>query len=277
MNMIINSEQLKQYFLGNVSDKIAEKIDLKIISDEDFEVELMIAEESLIEEFLDGQLSEKETELFYKNFLITDERKNQVKTISQLKDFARKSENKNPIIETNETELNFFQSLSKFFALNTVKAGFAVLIVGLTISLVWFGFFRSDNQTPLETEYAKINNDDFRDSSKYEDYQRLNLVSGNTRSIGKTNELFREKLSDKIFFNLALRTDSNDPQTFDVQIIKDKNIIFTLKKLKVYKNEFGQELRFFLPAKILELGNYQISVNQNNKENSRMIYSFTVK
>jgi hypothetical protein len=277
MNNLNDAERLKQYLLGNLSATEMEAIDLRIISDDDFEENMLIAENDLIEDFFEGALTDTEISLFRKNFLISNDRKIQVRNVGQLKQYAVNYDFDKTSKES-ETEDNFFLRLSAALRLRSVQAFAAVLIIGLVGSFVWFGYFaNSSTLNSLESEFAVLNQEKFNDLSKYEDLSRLILMNGNTRGSGDSNVLLREKLTENVLFNLALRTDSTAVEKYKFELIKNKKVIFTQPDLPTYKNEFGEELRFIIPSKILELGEYLIIITSTTDENNKLTYSFTVK
>ena len=88
--MQVTNSQLKKYLLGSSDAASGEEIGVQIITDESFEEQLLIAENDLIEDFLDKNLSSEEEKLFYENFLISQERKNQLEEISFFRQYAKK-------------------------------------------------------------------------------------------------------------------------------------------------------------------------------------------
>lgn len=279
MKILNENERLKQYLLGNLAADQMEAIDLQLISDEDFEENLIIAENNLIEDFLEGELTSAEIDYFHKNFLISNDRKTQVDNVRQIKQYAGTFDfEKNSDELESEPNDNFFRRLSQTFSMQLVRAFAVIFIVGLTGSLIWFGFFyKTVGLDPLETEFAKLNKEDFSDLAKYKGLSRLILLNGNTRGSDESNELLREKLTEDVLLNLALRTDSKEVEFYTVELIKNKKAIFTQPDIRTYKNEVGQELRFIIPSKILELGQYQIILTSNSDANNKLVYSFTVK
>lgn len=88
--MKFTQSQLKQYLLGNLRAEQAEAIDLQIISQPQFAEELGLAEDNLMEDYLEEALTHNEIELFHKNFLVSEERTNRFRQLCLLKSYARK-------------------------------------------------------------------------------------------------------------------------------------------------------------------------------------------
>ncbi|MDQ3798124.1 MAG: tetratricopeptide repeat protein, partial [Acidobacteriota bacterium] len=82
-------ETLRKYLLGVLSDREAmRKIEENLLLDDDFEERLSIAEDELLEEYLDGSLSETERRHFLQFFLVTPERKERLRFIRDLRKYA---------------------------------------------------------------------------------------------------------------------------------------------------------------------------------------------
>ncbi len=270
---------MKQYLLGNLTDQETLELELRIIADKELEESLIVAEESLIEEFLDGELTEEEKELFHKNFLISEERILQVKTIAQLKRYARDFKEDTYIDETrSETEKNFFLKLLDLLKLKPALAMYSFVFLALIAGIFGFYYFSQTNGlTDLEREYVELNQKDFKDLSKFDEFSRIVLAGGQTRSSEITNELIKRKMSEKVLFNLALPAGKNENEKWTVELIKNNRTAFTQTEIPAYQNEFGSELRFVLPAKILELGKYELIAKSENESEKRVFYSFSVR
>lgn len=66
---------IRKFLLRSLRDKAEIKeIEIRLIEDSSFAIRLLIAEDELIEEFLDDELPLYEKRLFIKNFLISAER-----------------------------------------------------------------------------------------------------------------------------------------------------------------------------------------------------------
>src|SRR5215213_7871459 len=91
MNKHGENTKLKEFLLGSDSETEAEEIGVQLIADRGFAEKMSFAEEELVEEFLDGELTEAERELFYRNFLTTAARKELLEETALLRNFALKN------------------------------------------------------------------------------------------------------------------------------------------------------------------------------------------
>src|SRR5687767_11804572 len=87
---------IREYLLGALSNKAEmRRIEEKILLDDDFVEEISIAEDQLIDEYLDGTLSASEQKSFDQYFLNAPERKQKLRLISDLRKYAAGSEKQN--------------------------------------------------------------------------------------------------------------------------------------------------------------------------------------
>lgn len=277
--MFNNSEKLKQYLLGNLNEIETEKIDLKVISDESFEEKLLIAEHSLIEDFIEKNLSPKELKLFYTNFLISPEREKMVEQIVALKKFAQSEISTETNAEIDEdSDEGFFPNLFRTLSLQPLNAVFAVLLIGAFFGVIWI-LYQSDNfgfgSDPLEVEFAKLNEKDFSEVEKYKDLSNLSLTSGVSRSTEKTITLQKDNLTKEVLIRLALPSKTDSKERFEIKFLNGETEIFRQNLIRPIVNPKGEELRFLVPSSRLTKGEYLISAK--GEKTPEIIYSFFVE
>lgn len=274
-----NAIKFRKYLLGSLQENEAEELDFQIIVNKKLGEELYLAEDSLMDDFLDEMLLPDEIELFHKNFLISEERKNQLKEIAALKNYARNTLHKEA---SGKPADSFFQNLRNIFISNFRPFSVAVglLIVGLLAIVIWqFGLFSAtDNKLALlEKEAVALNGQDLSDLGRFENASKLSLVSGLLRSSDSAPKLSADKLSDKVLIRLALPPEENSNE-FNVKLIRNQNDSISLNKISAYNNQSGREIRLLLPASIFKNGEYKIEVLPENKSGfSPINYSFTVQ
>lgn len=281
--------KLKQYLLGNLSPRETEEIDLQLIADETLEEKLYWAESELAEDFLEGTLAPQETELFYKHFLVSPERENQLKHIAILKKYAldarppEKSGERADESSDNKSSDNFFRRLKNFFAAIPRPAMVAALLIIVllpAVSILYFQSFGDINAelTQLEKEYAEKNRGDLSNPADFRNASPVNLTPGISRDADSGNKLNRSALSEDLFFSLALEFEVADETLFNAQLLKDEKAVFRQNHIRVYRNPSGQEIRFFLPKSALAAkGQYQIRLENPPQKNLTLVYYFTVE
>lgn len=271
-----NIKDYKQYLLGNLSPPESEAIDWQIISDADSEEKLLWAESDLIEDYLDETLSSNEIELFKSNFLVSSERISQFKQISLMRNYARRAATKSVSEKACETAPESFSAkLKNFFSLNwrPLTAVSALVVVGIFAAF----YLTANNQTASEIEYAALNQKDLSNLEEYKPLTNLSLMSGVFRDSGDSRKLAQSKLTEKVLFRLALPVQSNAPDKFAAELVKDGKTVFTLNNLPFYTNPNGQELRLLLPSTVLKKGTYQLKLTKQSAPESLFVYNFTVE
>lgn len=276
--MNYEGEKIKQYLIGGLTEPEADKIDLQILSGELSGETLLIAENDLIEDYLENNLPPAELALFQKNFLASKARKRQIQQISLLKDHAEKSEQvENKTTEKNES--GFFWKFVTLPSFMPLRVAFGIVIVSVFIgifALIMLKDSPNGNFSPLEQEYAALNKNDLSDIGKFKDVSNISLVSGNFRSAGKSNNLSEENLTDKVLIRLALPNGVNSIENFRVELKNEGETVFTQIINRSYQNSNGEEIRFFVPSKILQKGDYQISVENPMANDSMLKYGFSI-
>jgi hypothetical protein len=258
----MKSAELKNYFLGLMSAKDVETLELRIISDDGIESELLQAENDLIEEYLDGNLVNDQLTAFNKNFLITDERKERVSIVLLMRKYSE--------IKIDELEIkpSFFEQLKAFVSLRPLTFALTslALILGLGIALQII--FRS-NVNVAETELIALNNQDLSNLDEFKNLKSLNLTSGALRSSGNTNGLPEKDLTESFLVRLILPDKFESVKSFNVKISKDGQVL-----LNFTQRSYDQEVRLLLSKVIFAKGDYRITLE---KEGEKYNFYFAVE
>lgn len=80
---------IRQYLLGKLTGDSQQKVEERLLTEDDLFEELEIAEDELIDEYLAEKLSEDERERFEQNFLATPERQQKVRFSRSLNRYVR--------------------------------------------------------------------------------------------------------------------------------------------------------------------------------------------
>ncbi|MEO6589636.1 MAG: hypothetical protein ABIP06_10055 [Pyrinomonadaceae bacterium] len=269
--------QLKQYLLGNPDAQTDEEIGVRILADESFEETLLIAENDLIEDFLDKNLSSEDEKLFFDNFLICEDRQKQVSEINLFRQFSKKHfQTEHSAAQANKTSESIFEKIKKIF---DFKPGFAVPVLAVLIVLcagIYF-LYQPEKLSPLENEYAGLNRKDFADIKQLSEFSNVSLIAGTFRDSGAVNKLKAENLSDRIFLRLALPFNLPENELLKAEIVRDQQTVFRQPETRIYKNQNGQEIRLLLPKEVLTKGQFQIKLENLKTGNSTVTYNFAVE
>jgi hypothetical protein len=260
-------KQLKKYLLGSLSPEKMEEIDLKLISGNDFEETLSIAEDKLIDEFLDNELNDAENELFHKQFLVSPDRKLKVEMIQTLKLRARKEGSLTALEKTEKnTPISFFEKLRSSISFVPVQVGFSLLFLGMILVVTFLVFINSGNLSELEENYTKINQEKINLNNQ-NNFQ-IELLGGVSRGSNSIKRVQQKEFTDDVVIRIALTSEPEPNHYFKVVLENNQKKIFEINKIKVYQNKQGKEFRFVLPSKVLEKGIIQIKIYKNNSTDS---------
>ncbi len=261
--------ELKRYLIGGLSSTESEQVDLRVISGEISDHEMAIAESELIEDYLEGSLSDEETKLFQDNFLVSAERRQMVDETALLMNYA--SSGRAVVTVSEETGKRW-----SFFNLRPLTAAFALIVIGLATFTIWSVAVR-DTMTPLETEYAALNKKDLNDLSGQQNYSNVQLEFGVMRDNNAGVRLNRETLSEQIFFRLGLPFEPNGGSVLDSEVLKDGKRLFRVNNNSIYRDVSSSELRLLLPKTLFAKGEYQIKVTADGKDDTAVVYNFTIE
>lgn len=269
--------QLKRYLLGNLDEKTDAEIGVQVISDETFEEKILVAENELMEDFLDKNLSPEEVKLFHENFLVCESREKQLEEIYFSKQFSKEHFNAKKSGEPKEIEKESFWR--KFTTLHP-SLRFAVPVLAVLLIAVLIGAYvisNRDGLSPLENEYVRLNQTDFSDLENGSQFSKIELISETYRSNDDLKKLKPENLSEKIFFRLAVLFNIPENDLLNAEVIKNQKTIFRQPNIRVYKNRNGQEFRLLLPREIFTKGLYRIKIENPKDENQPITYDFAVE
>lgn len=253
----------KNYFLGLLPANDAEKLELQVISNEDSEIEMLSAEENLIEDYLDGKLTNEEKQAFDKNFLVTEERRKRVEFIGLMRTYAEKK------AFPSETKPGFFEQLKAFFIQRRLTLAFASVFLILTLGAAWQILFNAD-ESINETEIAALNKRDLSNLNEFKYLKTLNLTSGTLRSGGNSSNLSEKDLTEQVLLRMALPYSAAENKDFTIEISQNGEVLQNF----VQRSLQNQEVRILLPKSVLEKGEYQISLETDGEKYN---YFFTVE
>src|SRR4051812_45126538 len=97
MDELDDSSLLRQYLLGMLDDEVVQgRIEERLMVDDEYTAQINAAEDELIEEFLDGELSADESDRFNRFFLAPPERKRQLRLTRDLRKLSASTDTVSP-------------------------------------------------------------------------------------------------------------------------------------------------------------------------------------
>lgn len=121
-----NEDDIRRYLLGELSDDEQEQIESRLLADDDFYQQVLVAEDELTYEFVCDELTEQEKKSFHRHVLPVPERREDIKFARVLRKYVR--ENTPRVIKTATARKERTSWLEPFAAL------FRRPIVGFTLA-----------------------------------------------------------------------------------------------------------------------------------------------
>lgn len=268
------AERIKRYFLGTLPADAAEEIELRLMSDEEFEAIVIAVENELVEDLLDQEMSEDDARDFNENYLVTDERVKNLVTVALLRKYAKANAQTAVTIAraktANDSILDKIRSVLAGIPAVAYAAGI-LMIVGAAGAYIWFG--RSTASERLQTEYNALNQGDLSDIDKFRALPLITAVPGTLRGADSS---IKVNADGSAFVRLAL-LDLKDHAIFNVSLGRGGAVLLKLDAIRAYAAGEGREIRLLIPTKLLEKGIYQITVTPASIPDSPVVYTFRVE
>lgn len=191
---LTDKQQAFNYLLGDLTESERDAVEERFFTDEDFSRFIDDAEIDLIDEFVRGELTETEAQMFSRNFLVSERRREKTRTAQILQNelFAEKTVVHSVSIVAEKP--SFFASLAGFF--RAPQIAFAVLL------LIFGGWLFVKNQrAPEMAQIEEINSPSTQ-----------NIQSPTSNQSSQTNIVSKETSSDEKP-SLALNKPLNANQT----------------------------------------------------------------
>ncbi len=152
MGSSINEETIREYLLGRVSDETAlAKIEDQLFADEEFCSDVTLAEDGLINDYVLGRLNDADAASFEATLQYDRERRSRVDLTQALK--AKALAHKESLANG---RTSFLASLKAFFQQPQYAGAFAVLLIVIVGSVIYFGRKQSaDDLAELRSIYQQ--------------------------------------------------------------------------------------------------------------------------
>jgi CHAT domain-containing protein len=223
------NSQFKSYFLGTLDAEEADGVELQILEETEFAEMLELAENDLIEEYLDGGLSINDQKAFEQNYLISVSRRKKVEFLKAIKTFAK---HQSKII--NVPKPSFFETLKLKFSLRPPLLAFGtvalICAVGITSYFVWKN---STNKSEVLISLNKVYKNERPLESRISDFDYAPKVEGTRGANDKAND-------DLDFVELSARTTVKQNPTAEN--------LHTLGQVYLTKKDFDKAIEQFEKA-----------------------------
>lgn len=248
MPTIIQEKKLMHYLLGDLSEGERTELEDLYLADQGVFDRLQAAEDDLIDEYVNGRLSKKETSLFETNFLTSPERIERVRSARALSRYVQSN-------QTARVSTSLPARLLSYFKLGSTAMRFAVsaamLLLLLGVSGMWIELGRMRSQlaelksghvAQLQREEGlKQDLDEQKRSSEQLDEQLRNERSERGRlqqEVAKLREPEAEIISAILGFGVVERPRGGYPDESRKRIEVPKRAELVRLRLDLLKNEY---------------------------------------
>ncbi len=257
---------LRQFLLGNLNEVERQRIEKLFISDSNWKQRILIAEEDLIEDYLEGSLSENEQQQFLAQYGYTPRHLRRLQITRLIKDYAIAEAD--PPLTTCAQVPNRSPFFSKLWPLNlrilipAVAVVLVAVIAGLIFLVQWERGKSNEakRHAAIERELAELNS---TDNSGQPSSHVLSLVLPpvSVRSASTSNEV---KLNpDTNFIDLRLiwmQKEEYSSYRAVLHRVGDSEQ-YTISDLKLQSDKSGRAVIVRIDTQILRRGLYQIDIS----------------
>ena len=244
--MALETDRTRRYLLGDLSEAEREGIAMSI-SEHDFERDISIAEDELIEEYLEGSLSSDEKELFENHYLSSSDHRDLVNELALLK---RYSSGPAQAYLTGEMPVPS-EGLSQY---RPLAAAAVIVVIGLLGLLSW-RMFNVGPLLPLEQRYVELNSGDLSDLSQYS-----SMVLVRESEIQPAREPRFKTAGPGTSFLFRMPVGGPDPKVYDAAVSIGGRETLKLNKLQHYSDGGSNEVRLLLPREMITPGRVTIEL-----------------
>lgn len=112
---IENKNLIRRYLLGELSEQEREQVEQRLLSDDDFYQQLLIAEDEVVDEFVSDALTESERAKFSQRFLQVPELRQDVRFAAGLRKHTLEAAPQTAVLAPSPTRVSLFSWLRRFF------------------------------------------------------------------------------------------------------------------------------------------------------------------
>ena len=250
-------KSIRAYLLGLIQENEQPAIEERLLTDDEFYEELLIAEDELIDEYLGGRLSSSDQEQFEEHFLVTPERQQKLRFGRALKIYTDdKGSVSVPLAPWWSPATSLFSSANGFPAL---AMGAVVLLFVVGVS--WLAVNKFSNPTPGSSGNIVT----------------AVLTPGMSRADGQITRVSIPADTDTLQLKLALPP--GDYEKYSVEILGQGTRVWTGTDLPAEQLPEGKFLVLNVPANNFKRDDYQIKLSgrhANSSSDDLASYTFRV-
>lgn len=265
-----SSIEIRAYLLGTLSSERQELIDVAILSGDDLDDQIAVAEGLLIDEYLNGQLNADERLAFKSAYLTSEARSSKVRQINDLMYLggANRSNERSSSVRYSESDQvrTFVQWLRPLMAATIV-----LIVVGTA------GYFYLNSRTPrvaIDDGIARLNEQGIKPSDLSDVGTKISVTPGLTR--GSSTLASFAATPQNILFSMALPYSADAKGLLSANLYASSEIVATTKVRKPQMLKDDGIVRLLLPGDLFKPAQYHIELlDESGKVIGRYYFNVT--
>lgn len=258
----VTEQAARSFLLGDVDDSERQRIESLFLTDSAIRERILLAEDSLLDDYLDGSLASAEAEKFRSRYASDSNQQRKLRIAQSIRQHAIANS------ETFSAPTSVFERLRFAWPrldLRVVAPIFVSLVILVIIAAVWIAVRMNraaderNHQVAIERQLADLNSPD---SLKAKPPQMISGTLGpvSLRSVNSASELTVQPSTQVVELNL-LWTQREEYLNYQAELSRvGRTKVFKLPPLQLEKDRDGRLVRLRLPADLLEAGLYRITL-----------------
>lgn len=258
--------RVRRFLLEDLDEEERERIEELFLTDSDTRDSVLLAEDELIEEFLEGSLPEVDSEKFREVFAATPQLRRKVRIARSLRSLKPADDSPLPSVPPSRTQDRATSLISKLIefwrtrSLLVYAPAAAAILVVLTVGVFWYTDYRREQTRRLtvEHELAELNGSSRRPELPADQVLPVVLSPVSVRSSGSKITL---PVNDAIL-ELSLLPERPIAESYTVLIRKTvSGDEFAIANLHLEDRPAGKAIRVRIPTHLLARGLYRVRLN----------------
>ena len=251
----ITEQGLREFLLGNVDDTERQRIEIRFMTQSAVRERLLIAEQDLIEDYLNDSLTPSDKSRFLQRFAKTSDEQRKLRAASLVQQWATR---KVQLAENESLPVPVRRSLLARLQFKPVVV-IPIIAMLIVIGTLWLSN-RNDRHRRIEQELARVNNPSNLSEAPSQRISIITVAPVTVRDVASEYEL---KLSSdiKVVEVRLFWIQKENYQRYDATVSRvDTPEAFTVENLQV-QEQGGVAVTVRLPAQMLTPGLYQIKLS----------------
>jgi CHAT domain-containing protein/TolA-binding protein len=134
-------KEIRDYLLGALGDEGQERVEKRLLGEDDFFERVLVAEDELVDDYLEGSLPAGEREQFEKHFLIAPERRQKLRFAAALRRHVEANTAPAPRHSVARSRPSLWQRL---FSMPAMRLAAAAVVILAGVGVWWLFFYESN-------------------------------------------------------------------------------------------------------------------------------------